>query len=198
MTSFKTLAALALLSAAASTPVFSRTLERQARHNYVSSGVASHSWCLHNYSADEIDCSYVDRSQCAATAAGGLGQCELKAFEQIACAGLRDTHLRGDCFRRRSEAILGRSCLRRLAFRRMLNSSKGQVSRNVARLDGPVTAPRIDTHYVATEFGVAILLFRSRPISEASGERTGRAKSEPADSSQNRIDVRPRVKLTLS
>jgi hypothetical protein len=80
MTSFKTLAALALLSAAASTPVFSRTLERQARHNYVSSGVASHSWCLHNYSADEIDCSYVDRSQCAATAAGGLGQCELKAF----------------------------------------------------------------------------------------------------------------------
>jgi hypothetical protein len=93
-----------------------------------------------------------------------------KPFEQIACAGLRDTHLRGDCFRRRSEAILGRSCLRRLAFRRMLNSSKGQVSRNVARLDGPVTAPRIDTHYVATEFGVAILLFRSRPISEASGE----------------------------
>jgi hypothetical protein len=195
MTSFKTLAALA--SAAASTPVFSRTLERQARHN-VSSGVASHSWCLHNYSADEIDCSYVDRTQCAATAAGGLGQCELKAFEQIACAELRDTHLRGDCFRRRSEAILGRSCLRRLAFRRMLNSSKGQVSRNVARLDGPVTAPRIDTHYVATEFGVAILLFRSRPISEVSGEGTGRAKSEPADSSQSRIDVRPRVKLTLS
>jgi hypothetical protein len=86
MTSFKILAALALLSATASTPVFSGTLERRARHNYVSSGVkragvASHSWCLHNYSADEIDCSYVGRSQCAATAAGGLGQCELNPFQ---------------------------------------------------------------------------------------------------------------------
>ena len=27
-----------------------------------------------------IDCSYVDRSQCAATAAGGLGQCAPNAF----------------------------------------------------------------------------------------------------------------------
>ena len=80
MTSFKTVAALALLSAAASTPVFSRALENQARHNYVSSGVPSRSWCLHSFSADEIDCSCVDRSQCAETAAGGLGQCELKAF----------------------------------------------------------------------------------------------------------------------
>jgi hypothetical protein len=85
MTSFKILATLAFLSATASAPLFSRTLHRQARHNYVSSGVnragvASHSWCLHNYSEDEIDCSYVDRSQCAATAAGGLGQCELNPF----------------------------------------------------------------------------------------------------------------------
>jgi hypothetical protein len=197
MTSFKTLAALA--SAAASTPVFSRTLERQARHNYVSSGVASHSWCLHNYSADEIDCYYVDRRQCAAKAAGGLGQCELKASRANSMRGVARSPIYAEIASvRRSEAILGRSCLRRLAFRRMLNRSKGQVSRNVARLDGPVTAPRIDTHYVATEFGVAILLFRSRPISEVSGEGTGRAKSEPADSSQSRIDVRPRVKLTLS
>jgi hypothetical protein len=76
----------ALFSATASAPVFSATLHRQARHNYVSSrvnraGVASHSWCLHNYSADEIDCSYADRSQCAETAAGGLGQCELNPFQ---------------------------------------------------------------------------------------------------------------------
>ena len=86
MTTFKILAALALLSATASAPVFSRTLQRQAPHNYVSSGarqaaIARHSWCLHDYSADEIDCSYVDRSQCAATAAGGLGQCELNPFQ---------------------------------------------------------------------------------------------------------------------
>jgi hypothetical protein len=82
MTTFKILAALALLSATASAPVFSRTLQRQAHHNYVSSGgVGGHSWCLHDYSANEIDCSYVDRSQCAATAAGGLGQCELNPFQ---------------------------------------------------------------------------------------------------------------------
>jgi hypothetical protein len=66
----------ALLSATASTPALSETLRRQACHNHVSSrgkrtGAANQSCCLHNYSADEIDCSYVDRSQCAATASGG-------------------------------------------------------------------------------------------------------------------------------
>ena len=76
MTTFKILAALALLAAMASAPVHSRTLQRQVHHNYVSSEDVG-GWCLHNYSADEIDCSYVDRSQCAETAAGGLGQYEL-------------------------------------------------------------------------------------------------------------------------
>jgi hypothetical protein len=33
------------------------------------------SWCLHDYPDDEVDCSYSNRSQCAATAAGGLGEC---------------------------------------------------------------------------------------------------------------------------
>jgi itaconate CoA-transferase len=33
----------------------------------------------------------------------------------------------------------------------------GKVSRIVARLDGPVTTPRIDTHYIVTEFGAANL-----------------------------------------
>ena len=32
-------------------------------------------------------------------------------------------------------------------------AAKGNVSRIVARLDGPVTTPRIDTHIVVTEFG---------------------------------------------
>jgi itaconate CoA-transferase len=32
-------------------------------------------------------------------------------------------------------------------------AAKGKVSRIVARLEGPVTTPRIDTHIVATEFG---------------------------------------------
>ena len=32
-------------------------------------------------------------------------------------------------------------------------AAKGKVSRIVARLDGPVTTPRIDTHIVVTEFG---------------------------------------------
>jgi hypothetical protein len=90
MNLFKLFAALGLLSATASTAAFS--LRTQACHNHVSSrgrrtGAANQSWCLHNYSADEIDCSYVDRSQCAATAAGGLGQCAPSAFRWIACAG---------------------------------------------------------------------------------------------------------------
>jgi itaconate CoA-transferase len=36
-------------------------------------------------------------------------------------------------------------------------AAKGKVSRVVPRLDGPVTTPRIDTHYVVTEFAVANL-----------------------------------------
>jgi itaconate CoA-transferase len=34
-------------------------------------------------------------------------------------------------------------------------AAKGKISRIVARLDGPVTTPRIDTHYIVTEFGSA-------------------------------------------
>jgi itaconate CoA-transferase len=36
-------------------------------------------------------------------------------------------------------------------------AAKGKVSRIVARLDGPVTTPRIDTHYIVTEYGAANL-----------------------------------------
>jgi len=36
-------------------------------------------------------------------------------------------------------------------------AAHGQFSRIVAQLDGPVTTPRIDTHYVVTEFGAANL-----------------------------------------
>jgi hypothetical protein len=31
------------------------------------------SWCLHDYVNDNVDCSYSNRSQCAATASGGPG-----------------------------------------------------------------------------------------------------------------------------
>jgi itaconate CoA-transferase len=33
----------------------------------------------------------------------------------------------------------------------------GKISRIVPKLDGPVTTPRIDTHYVVTEFGAVSL-----------------------------------------
>ena len=36
-------------------------------------------------------------------------------------------------------------------------AAKGKVSRVVARLDGPVTTPRIDTQYIVTEFGAVNL-----------------------------------------
>jgi itaconate CoA-transferase len=42
-------------------------------------------------------------------------------------------------------------------------AAKGAVSRIVARLDGPVTTPRIDTHIVVTEFGWANLKGKSSP-----------------------------------
>jgi itaconate CoA-transferase len=36
-------------------------------------------------------------------------------------------------------------------------AAAGKVSRIVPRLDGPVTTPRIDTHYIVTEFGAVNL-----------------------------------------
>jgi itaconate CoA-transferase len=36
-------------------------------------------------------------------------------------------------------------------------AARGKISRIVARLDGPVTTPRIDTHFVVTEFGAVNL-----------------------------------------
>jgi itaconate CoA-transferase len=36
-------------------------------------------------------------------------------------------------------------------------AAKGKVSRIVPRLEGPVTTPRIDTHYIVTEFGAVNL-----------------------------------------
>lgn len=36
-------------------------------------------------------------------------------------------------------------------------AAKGRVSRIIPRLDGPVTTPRIDTHYIVTEFGAVNL-----------------------------------------
>jgi hypothetical protein len=38
---------------------------------------AGRSWCLHDYVNDIVDCSYSNRSQCAATASGGLGECSM-------------------------------------------------------------------------------------------------------------------------
>jgi itaconate CoA-transferase len=40
-------------------------------------------------------------------------------------------------------------------------AAKGSVSRIVARLDGPVTTPRIDTHWIVTEFGAVDLKGKS-------------------------------------
>ena len=40
-------------------------------------------------------------------------------------------------------------------------ASKGSVSRIVARLEGPVTTPRIDTHWIVTEFGAVDLKGKS-------------------------------------
>jgi hypothetical protein len=38
---------------------------------------AGRSWCLHDYVHDYVDCSFSNRSQCVATASGGLGECSM-------------------------------------------------------------------------------------------------------------------------
>jgi hypothetical protein len=82
MTSSKILVAATLLSVMAGTTVSARTSYRQhsyehmlPRFDRVAGPLGS--WCLHNYADDNVDCSYSSRSQCAATASGGLGECSM-------------------------------------------------------------------------------------------------------------------------
>jgi hypothetical protein len=77
--------AAALLSATISAPIFAQEVQAKMLRESISSKgmvlgtdrtkIAGYTWCLHNYSADAIDCSYSNRKQCEATAAGGLGEC---------------------------------------------------------------------------------------------------------------------------
>jgi hypothetical protein len=81
MTLFKVLAAAAILSVTTGA-VFARAPYEQIRHEQMVPRVhldrnAVGSWCLHDYADDDIDCSYSSRSQCAATASGGLGECSM-------------------------------------------------------------------------------------------------------------------------
>jgi hypothetical protein len=82
MTALRVLVAVAVLSASTGAPAFARASEGHSVHTIVSSEfdrarMPGHSWCLHDYSDGSVDCSYSNRSQCAATAAGGLGGCSL-------------------------------------------------------------------------------------------------------------------------
>ena len=85
MASFKTLAALALLSVTTSTLAYSTTLQRQPGYNEFRqelsepelAAIPGASTTIRRTSSIVLNS---DRSQCAATAAGGLGQCEPNPF----------------------------------------------------------------------------------------------------------------------
>jgi Protein of unknown function (DUF3551) len=81
MTLFKVLAAAAILSVTTGA-AFARAPYEQIRHEQMVPRLhldrtTVGSWCLHDYADDDIDCSYSSRSQCAATASGGLGECSM-------------------------------------------------------------------------------------------------------------------------
>ena len=74
------IAVAGLRSRAFIAPASPKVQQRPALHGYSTfsrARISNHSWCLHNYSDDYIDCSYSGRSQCAATASGGLGGCSV-------------------------------------------------------------------------------------------------------------------------
>jgi hypothetical protein len=82
MTLFKVLAAAAILSMTTGATAFARAPYEQIRHEQMVPRLnldrnAVGSWCLHDYADDDTDCSYSSRSQCAATASGGLGECSM-------------------------------------------------------------------------------------------------------------------------
>jgi hypothetical protein len=81
--------AAALLSTTISAPIFAQEVQAKVLRESISSKgmvvgagrtrIAGYTWCLHNYSADAIDCSYSSRKQCEETVAGGLGECEFNS-----------------------------------------------------------------------------------------------------------------------
>jgi uncharacterized protein DUF3551 len=85
MPSIQVRVAAALLSATISAPIFAQEVQAKMLRKSISykgiflgvsrTTIAGYTWCLHNYSADAIDCSYSNRKQCEETAAGGLGEC---------------------------------------------------------------------------------------------------------------------------
>ena len=82
MTFFKVLAAAAILSMTTGATALARTPYEQIRHEQMVPRAdldrnVEGSWCLHDCAADDTDCSYSSRSQCAATASGGLGECSM-------------------------------------------------------------------------------------------------------------------------
>lgn len=79
---FRVLAAAAVLSVTTGATAFARTPYEHVRHEQMLPRLnldrnAGGSWCLHDYANDINDCSYSSRSQCAATASGGLGECSM-------------------------------------------------------------------------------------------------------------------------
>ena len=82
MTLFKVLAAATVLLVTTGATAFARTPYEHTRHEQMLPRLnldrtAGGSWCLHDYANDNTDCSYYSRSQCAATASGGLGECSM-------------------------------------------------------------------------------------------------------------------------
>jgi uncharacterized protein DUF3551 len=74
-----------LVSVAFSTPIFAQDgwrlpyqdhgFSRRALSAQARADTNTYPWCLQNYMADALECSYNSRAQCEATASGGLGQC---------------------------------------------------------------------------------------------------------------------------
>ena len=73
------------VSVTLSTAIFARDVQRHPNQDHGFSRrtllpvgqtkIDRPSWCLRNYSADTVDCSFSDRTQCAETGSGGLGEC---------------------------------------------------------------------------------------------------------------------------
>jgi hypothetical protein len=55
-------------------------------------GVIGNSRCLHNYSADELDCSYADRSQCGASGKRSLSSVSQTLFRKCIRGAARDSN----------------------------------------------------------------------------------------------------------
>ena len=134
--------------------IFTFAMGQQAMYDFLAENPAVESWPVDYVNNPAIIAQNDDVISINGTIEIDLtGACNSEHMlgHQYSASGGQLDFVRGAYASRRGRSIIAASA----------TAAKGRISRIVPRLSGPVTTPRIDTHWVVTEFGAANLKGRS-------------------------------------